>query len=403
MTEEQKERPDFSFWSSLPRYFKHPELQANFRRTGQGVFVNETVLTRLLSSYQSWLQEKTGATAQKSVEKCRRRLFGQDDPELFYVLDGKKCLAGYLIPVDGEHLSKLQLPLYQGNLMDTHNYIHPRDPQLLSIPGIKSILHPHEGLMLELSLPGGTIKVSESALRAFTAAAADISPLRQQYPALRGALRGQLAPLLELLKQAKPVRAKDRLLVPEEVKRTEPELLKIEALVFVVNREKLLIGAYGLNRSNVLALVKRELRVFSRHRQPQKREKQKRGKRKQMRPSAILTASKQNYFLPLGSFLRFLELARRSPTLRKPLGFRYTALDCLQLCRSIFEKSRKLEDHEAARLTKTLGDRKDVSFRKAGTWYFVLGHDHSILDCFQRLPKKGPRIKTKSLAANKAA
>ena len=84
------------FISCLPELIPQTDLKAAFRATRKGVFVREDWEAKLIEVYRDWSKVQTGKESSKNDAKCHRRLFGEEKPKLYYLLDGKDCLTGYL-------------------------------------------------------------------------------------------------------------------------------------------------------------------------------------------------------------------------------------------------------------------------------------------------------------------
>nr|MBP9838917.1 hypothetical protein [Pseudomonadota bacterium] len=79
------ESTNINFYQELPKLLPSHEVESSLRATKQGLFVHEDLVVKLIEVYKKWLKEVAGSDV--SEDKCIRKLFGDDESKLYYVLD----------------------------------------------------------------------------------------------------------------------------------------------------------------------------------------------------------------------------------------------------------------------------------------------------------------------------
>lgn len=251
---------DQAFFEYLAKQYSAGDIKQNFRTMKHGFFINETQADNVVEHYRHWLQETTNSESAKSVEKIKRKLFGEELPKLYYILDGKTCIAGYLVERTLEVALQKRVPYSQSVLLETSNYVHPRDPALATLEGVKSSFDQVKGFRFFADTPQGTVQFSTEFLSQFGTTIRNIPTLTKENEALRGPLRGSIPLLIEFLKKSRVAKENQRLLVPTQFQKHPSELFYLtEHVVFVLDQQKNITSCYGLNRKNIKKLISQEL------------------------------------------------------------------------------------------------------------------------------------------------
>jgi hypothetical protein len=381
---EPKEAGNSAFVEALPNLFASHELQSFFRVTSQGVFVHEDVMGRLVETYQAWLKSKTDAQSEKSVQKCTRRLFDTEEPILYYLLDGKKCMTGYLMPGAVQNYQRLKIPYYGANLLDTSNYLHPRDQRITSLPHLKAELKAHEGLVFYVQLGERELSFSSEVLSSFAESARRSRMLIEEYPQLTGALREAIIPFVQVLERARPVSHKERLLVPQRyLNQSEFNFLRIGPLVVVLKGNRAVAGCYGLAGKSLSSLVRTELELLEQKPEGRRIGGLELAAGRKRRFLAKFDMQQSSFFIDYKAFYEFLKYLPKAHLSRKILPQRYTIKDCLEVFALFFSSAKPLESRKKTPPQK--GKKKPAfSYRKTGSWTFVIDQENVILSCSER-------------------
>ncbi len=329
-----------------------------------------------------------------------RRLFETAQPVLYYLLDGNRCLPGYLMPIAGLRREQHQhIPHYGANLLDTAEYLHPRDPILQTISGLKAEMRPHYGLVLSLTLNGRPQTITGDALTDFSKTAREMPYLAAEYPSLAGPVRDAINPLVDLLRASRPVGRKERLLIPLRYREQDKfRMLRAGPLVFVMQEPEIIVGCFGTSVRTAQRVLKEDL----------ERLRSGQGGR---RPKGFeLSASRKAPFLGRivlgkGAFLvdpravlQFFHFTRRAHLSAKVLALRYTALEVLETFALFFAAAKPEQQtraHAAQKRTRS-NDKQTVRYRRNGAWIFGVDGQNIIRQCLMRartgaLPGKARR------------
>ena len=201
------------FIEQLHKRWHRDRIVVGLRVMSGGLFVEQSHLVDLLESYRTFFKERQSEGHDLSLPKAIRRLFETETPELKYLIDGKLCLLGHLLPVPLTNLSALRIPIFQGSLYDPAQYLNPRDPMLGQIPGVSPRLEP-DGFALDVETSFGALRVSEAALREFARIYRHSPLLQKDFGAAKPTLREMLTPLVSVLRKSRAVKSKESGLVP---------------------------------------------------------------------------------------------------------------------------------------------------------------------------------------------
>ncbi|MCB0325556.1 MAG: hypothetical protein KDD69_18370 [Bdellovibrionales bacterium] len=350
-----------------------------------GVFVHEDAVAAALSAYQQWLNTISGGTSStKSVEKLRRRLFNTETPQLFYLLDGNRCLPGYLMPSGDEPLSRDRLRALwsEAPLLDTREYLHPRDPILERLNGVYPSAKGGEGFGVDIEIESGRIRVNEPVLRSFAKALRG-SALAKEFPDAVQALRASIGPLQRALAQAKRIPPKQRLLVPQAYVKGSFVFSRFGTLVLVADATgQSLLGCYEPGSGGLRQFVDDEVEQL--------------GKRRveivELTPSdrrflGTLRLKGKQYRLHRKAFLEVVREAGRSPSLRRKLPNRYTVRDCLLELANLLKGADWVYLKDVGETTAKAGKNRKPSQKRRlqfGPWLFETGENFSIVGCRER-------------------
>lgn len=399
------------FLATLPKLCSADQIKRRFRLLSSGVFVAEDFIEPLVGIYQGWLAGVGSDQAGKGDIRLRHRLLGEDHPKLHYLVEGNLCLAGYLLPLRGEVLVGSPIPRYQASLLDASNFLHPKDPKLQSLAGLK-IRSSRHGQFLDLS-----VSVSDRKVAIPLMSFADVvkllrtSPqLLRRYPELAGPLREAVGLVSRLLQQAEKIPDNKRQMVScvvaeQRSKGRRIEIYRTGTVYFIVDagdggQDSIgqLIQSYEISKRSVIASVRRELSELSGERAAR------------LLKGARLINDRSPYFLAfrlkrlpfkmhLNALSDLLAMVQRSRHLRKRLPQLYTAWDLLQLLLNLFRSSKPDGQRTLMRLPKS-GKLVSVEYRVSGEWRFQIT-EGKVVYSIRPVPRRSAEGRPSAPAAQK--
>ena len=220
--------------SPLPRFLRREDLVQFFRLTKSGVFLEEGAFEVLFSAYQRWQQKVRDEKETLTVERIRKRLIGAEKLRLQYLIEGKKCLLGYILPHSVPGTAGAGLYQRTGTLFDPVTYLDVRDPIFTEIPGIRLSTSSPGGITIQFTTRRGNFECGTDAIRRFAECCRSSPRLSKEFPETADSLRGCLDPLRRLLERARCLDGGSALLVPEEFVRGERTFLRHGSLLIIL-------------------------------------------------------------------------------------------------------------------------------------------------------------------------
>ncbi len=379
------------FLAELSKYISRDVLKRNLRRLPERVFVTQSAVAELENGYRKWLSDSGAAIKE---DKIKSRLYATEAPELFYLIEGKDCFLGYLMPLHADDTAEQALQKTQSIPINAEDYIHPRDP-VLKDPKSFRVLNTPYGPLLEFS--AGVIKdgVEKKVTVPVTSYAEFIRPLRiakhiaRRNPTLAGPLRDSVETVAELLRVASPVTVKQRLVLREADRGKISVFLRAGSIVFGIDGKGQLACCYDAGRRGEVAVIDSEIKRLCAEQRDVGG-----GIRFERIGSQFLLSLRMNrerYRLHHRAFRSFFESLRRNRRLGKKLPNRYTLRDVIETLVRMLRDSK-----ETGRKTlKRMGKKKklvQVDFRDCGSWVFVV-LDGSIIYDFRFQGKRKERRK----------
>lgn len=378
-----------SFYEELHKYLRREDMIQFFRLTNKGVFLQEDAFEMLYSAYQSWQQKKRGESEVLSVEKIRKRLIGNEALPLQYLVEGKKCLLGYLMPnsllAPG---SAKNLPT-TGSLFDPQNYLDARDPIFQNTPGVVLRTTPKDGVLIEIKTKKQVFHLTTDTVKQFAEVCRNSPLLGKEFPETKESLRGCLLPLKSILERLRPLGQNHALLVPSDLLQTDNLFFQFKNLILVI-RGDLLLRFFERKGKGEVLLLRSEMSKIS-------------GKEGDPRTIRGFTPNHEKGF-PLGkiwirgmSFLlhpnalmQFMRNFSRSKG-KKRLNPRYSLPQVLLQFVPAFFRSQPLRDEESRKLPmryRTSG----AKYRRFADWVFVITDKNIISSCFLFREEKPRRL-----------
>lgn len=242
------------------------ELKKNLRLTKKGIFIPEDKVSAVYEAYQSWLHANN--IGLKSEDKIVQRVFGSDDPSLVYLPEGSACFAGFISPLSSSVDATSFLPLSSSVLIDSLNYVHPKDPWISSVQGIRIKTSPQTGSYFQFTKPIGeenvSYQVKDSDLRSYIEYLRASTKFVAGYPLIKRSMRDAVEAFYKIIFSAKLVGAKKFLLVPEEFKGITNLSYRISSnLVLIVNDKNQIIKVYETRGKNYFQFLEAELQYLT--------------------------------------------------------------------------------------------------------------------------------------------
>jgi hypothetical protein len=360
------------FFGSLRHTKAFEPIRDLVRVVSKGLFVDERGVEAVVELYRAWILEESKGVAQKTHEKCRQRLFGEQQPIRQYLVEGKSVLAGFLVsaPVSDPH--QFGLPYYLGSLLSTQNYIHPADPLLKSIKGVE-FKHGKGGLEAIVQRRGGAITVSDGILKSFLNIAGTSRFLQRRYPGIEGNLSICLRVLIGLVRRSRTVPRTFPIIVPFDVRSSKTRNIRAAGKFLFVEEKGALLRIIELNGRNLSGFLREELvrapkeKLGSFKLTPKHRDLmgfyELRGHRSSVHARA---------------YGEFAELVRRAREPRERFSGWFTSAECFEKFSSFYQLAQPIEKRKISGALERFGVSGE-SFKIHGGWIFVLSREQTVM------------------------
>lgn len=383
--EAKPEQPNLPFVEGLRKLLPSHEFESGVRMTKQGLFVEDRLVPQILDAYQRWLQSASDRPEKRSEDKIRRKLFGTDqNPTLYYLLDGKRCLPGFILAGSIGDAQKLRITPYQANLQDTKDSLHPRDPLLATQDRVRARLSPQEGFSLEFEAGAQRFTLDESGLRGVVRNLRAEPGYLKEHPELAGPLRETLGTVAEFFARLKPVDQSQRLLVPDRLKQQgETRLFRYRSFICLVEASGRVTGMYEVKgkgfgrflRDEIAALAQPDgtnlIRGFD-------------SKASKIQYLGKLWTHGMSFHLHLRAYRLFEREVQRSEAGPGKVPVRYSVRDVLDRLVQSFGRAQPVEE---LTILELLGKRRQpfAKYRRAKGWIFIVTDKNVLFSCI-RIP-----------------
>ncbi len=385
-----------AFIETIPKQFSSGDIKKLFRTMKDGLFAHEEVISELIAKYQDWF-ENSSAGSKLGEEKIRKKLFGNDDAKLQYLLDGNVCIPGYFISSIIDQKLRQTIPFSQASLLDTTNYLHPRDPKLVTLTGVKTIIDKHKGFIISLNIKNISYKLDYSTVTNFVQVARKTPRLIEKFPELLTSLRECIPSLKYALESARLVKENQRLLVPRELYKKNVKLIVADSIVFALENDTNIIACYGLNIKNIKKLIDSEFESVKCTGISEIN-----ASRKKPWQLGITKIKGQSYIIHKNLLCDVATRVNRSPTLKKKFSGKYSLDNVLKELLEMLNNSNLI--HGSPKDTKAPKKNETVRFFKFKTWRFSITGKNVIASAEEILGKvhnnKNPRKKNRNNELN---
>ena len=367
-------------------------FQKSIRQTKKGLFIPEGKLEELYSVYQAWLSKNNLST--KSEEKLGQRVFGVEEPHLVYLPEGSVCLAGYLSPHVLTPEAKTKVPVSASVLIDSLNYVHPKDPWIGSVPGIRIKNSPQSGTVFEFSktINGEVVTYTskESDLRTFIEYIRSSARFTSEFPLMKRSMRDAVEAFYKIIFASKSIGEKKFLMVPEELKTTSGISFRIVSnLILVTDTQNRLLKVYETRGKNFFQFLETELNYLT--------------EKKHLKHIEVIELSKPHKYI-LGrvkikkefveiekrAFFTLVDGVQRSTWFRAKLPFRYSIKDVLTHVASALKYADWVDMTKLGQDPKTApkGSRYELKYTP---WTFKTGKSNNIYEFVEGGNRGGPK------------
>ncbi len=358
-------------------------FQKALRLTKKGLFIPEDKLAEVYSSYQDWLGKNN--LSLKSEDKLTHRVFGVDDPSLVYLPEGSACFAGYLSPHNLEVGAKVgQVPVSASVLIDSLTYVHPKDPWIGRVAGIRIKNSPQSGTVFEFSkaINGElvTYRAKESDLRTFVAFIRSSARFTSEFPNINRSMRDAVEAFYKIIFSSKSVGEKKFLMVPEALKSLSGISFRAASnLIIVVDATYNILRVYETRGKNFFKFLEDEVQYLI--------EKQ------NLKNVDLIELARSHKFL-LGrvkikkdflsiekrGFFTLVDGVQRSSWFRSKLPFRYSIKDILIHLSSALKYADWVDMTKLGQDTKGAPNPKNRYELKYTPWTFKTGKSRNIYE-----------------------
>lgn len=368
------------FCTTISKYFTKDEIASFIRITNQGLFIDERLAGRLVEQFEIWLQAITGNSLTKSPEKIWRKLFGSELPNIYYILEGKQCGVGYLVPGDYACLQKQGLLLYRGNPLDATSYLHERDPLFATLRNTEVSL---SSLGLQFTF---VAKAQQKIIWRLKA----LQNLRALIPSSRwlkkisrrsgSTLRQTVVLLSKIMRSARVLNSNESILVPIAIKQNKTlRLFRVGTLILVVNQNSEVEGCYEITGHNLREFLLSEIAANSNKNKPKSGAPTKLQTTRRLRDAKLvfgrgsivadLFTASRSYPLDVAALSEFVKLFRHiQPPVKLPTRL-YTILDAIEAFAQLYKE---------ANLVNSRDGQASFNLRENGNASFELGRGNAV-------------------------
>jgi hypothetical protein len=342
--------------------------KSGIRVTPKGLFIEESLVKYLLTTYQSWIAVESKGVAQKTLEKCHQRLFQGEQPERQYLVEGKVVLVGFLVPIPIKSPQQIGLPFYLGSLLSTKSYLHPADPTLKEIKGLQ-LRHEKSGLEAGVKRGDKELIVTEGVIKSFQKLAIGSRYLQKLFPDITTSLATALRAVVGIIRRSRPVKDSFPMVIPLEVKQNKRKTVRVSGKFLLIEEKGRILKIIELNGRNLSYFLKEELKIAPREAlgslklTPRERDilgfYENRGKRTAIHSRALA---------------EFCERIVRARDPREKFAGWFTAGQCFERFASTYQLSQPIEKQKIESVLKA-AQVNPYSCRLNGGWIFVVTKD----------------------------
>ncbi len=368
------------FYDELAKFVPREKLVPFIRLTSRGVFVEKDELPVIFDAYQSWQKKVRENGEAISAEKIRKRLLGSEALPLLYLVEGKKCLVGYLLPNSVPRPGGGKQIPNTGTLFDPHTYLDVRDPIFAKLEGVFLKTTSLEGIVIQFETKRTMYQCGPDLIKRFAEFCRHSPPLLKEFPETKESLRDCLLPLRRLLEKSRPHAGKQPLLVPMEFNRNNFQFLQYRSLIIVV-QEKKLVSFYDLKGRGETLFIRSQLSQLGGNQ----------GELSKVRGYSAATEKSfhlgkiwyhgMSFLLHPDAFRQYMRI-HSSPRSKKPLPPKYTVLQVMTQLVPAFIRSQVLDDATVRKLPVRMRPA-GAKFRRFSNLVFIITDKNVLSSCIE--------------------
>lgn len=230
-------------------------LRESYRVTPKGLFLKREALPATLESFQTWLGKQNQTNHKIPERKLIRRLFGVEEPELLYLLEGQNSLVGFLAACPIDNPQNLRVPYYLGSTSSAKDYLDPSDPIFAGLKGVR-VTSVHGGLNIFVRCRDKELCLPSAALARFRSLATSSHQIEKHFPKYQESLAETALAAIGTLERAHLLKPNQEPLRPLRLEKTQRlSFYERWGMVFVTdagNCVQFIYHLYGRNLHNFL-------------------------------------------------------------------------------------------------------------------------------------------------------
>ncbi len=346
--------------------------RAQVRILSKGLFVAEDTLNLVAQIFQKWVLLASQGAADKSLDKTKQWLFDGEQPERFYLVEGKIVLKGVLIPIAVGAPQRFGLPYYLGSLLPAGAYLHPADPELQAIKGVV-VSQGRAGLEIRISRRDGELLVSEAVLKSFRDIAQGSRFLQRRYPSCEKSLLVSCQALIGMVRRARRAPRAYPLIVPHDALVSKIKQIRAAGKFIFIEDKGVVTRIIELHGRHLSDFLRSEL-----VRAPREKLGSFKLTPKHRDLMGFYEVHGKRTSVHARAFAEFSELIRRARDPRERFSGWCSAADCFERFASLYQTSQTIEKRRIAASLERFGIEAH-SFRICGGWIFALSREGTVM------------------------
>ncbi|MDD7472989.1 MAG: hypothetical protein PUH01_02475 [Pseudomonadota bacterium] len=363
-----------NFIKTLPQILMAQTLKDNYRVTPQGLFIN----LKETKNFTSLFAKSTNTPENKVIKK----LFNEESLPVYYLLEGKSCQTGNLVPLNINEPQQFKMPYYLGTLTNARDYLYPQDPEILAINDLKI-----NGNNIEFKKGNFTYTLSQDLLKRFNHFI-DFSPMiSKRFSNSSKSLKESLKAFIFFFKKARFVHSPKKLLVPQKCKDNKNnKFMILDSLVFIFNKDNVMQDFYEAKGKNLYHFMRSEFEKIKPYYRSEKV-----GTFKPFPSSnkflGVYTLNKKSSMLNPFAFFNFLETAPLMKSMEHYFMKTYSVKDAFEIFSYLFINAAPIEAKNIKNYIEKLS-KYSCKYLINQQWIFGLDNKDNLTTCIAKGSKK---------------
>ncbi len=374
---DKNEIKSIPFLENLNNLVESSLLKKNIRLVFEGLFINEAFMDTLLEKYNAWLSTVTNSNSNISKKKLFRRLFKEENPTPYCLLEGKLCFTGFIVKIPEECKKKLNFIYSQSTLFEAKNYLHPNDPKLETYKDIKPFMHKTHGLCINIL---DKYSISINALKEFATISRISKEMIKRYPDIENSLISLIEPAKDYISKSHNIKKNSYLLVPSKLKKTSyKSFLKSYNFIFIKEKESNIIkSCYFIKGKPLSILINKEI---TEHKSMIDTSPSK-NKKKNPKILGKLRLRSKTHLVYKKAFINFMFSFLKVSRVKKDFPHLYTINDCVKQFNKELKNAMFIPQKE-----------RNKKVLKSSPFIFEIEKNVHIVDCKLQKRKKSSLLK----------